>query len=167
MISKYLEQFYRSIFVYLGLFRSIFGCLSLSLAMSGYLPLWLSLATSSHIWVYLVISGYLWLSRPILDYLWLSRAILGYLRLISDYLRLILDYLRLSLPSLNYQDASRIRKEQVIAILNFFIITFFFSHLRFLEELALLKKECMWNYLQGQKRRKLIFGGDMASSAEC
>ena len=25
----------------------------------------------------------------------------------------------------------------------------------------------MWNYLQGQKRRKLISGGDMASSAEC
>ena len=73
------------------------------------------------------ISDYLTLSDTIWDYLTLSDTIWDYLELsrtISDYL--------------NYQGASKNRREQVIAIWNFFLI---FLPKQFLEELTLLKMD--------------------------
>ena len=60
---------------------------------------------------------------------------------IWDYLELsgtIWDYLEIYLTIWDYLGASKSRREQVIAMWNFYVISFF-SHLRFLEELALLK----------------------------
>ena len=79
-----------------------------------------------HLGLSLAILGYLWLSLAISGYLWLSLTISG--------------YLGLSILSIKYQGESRSRREQVIAVSNFLVL-FFFSLERFLEELALLKKQ--------------------------
>ena len=129
---------------------SILECLSVSWsimfylkpagAFSDYLGLRLSLAISDYLKIARAILDFLrlsWLSLTISNYLWLSWAISGYLWLSLT----ISDYLRISLLSIKYQGASRNRREQDIAIRNFFLLFFFyfFLHERVLEELALLK----------------------------
>ena len=91
--------------LYWSIFSFYLGLSSSMLDFSFYIHI------SFSILVFLVLSHYL--SR----YFWLSLAISGYL---CQSLT-ISGYLGLSLSSTNYQGASRGRREQIIAISNFFV----------------------------------------------
>ena len=89
---------------YICLSRAIFGKPSILPAISSYIGLSVgrSKAILGYFGLSLSISGYLILSTATSGYLWLSLAISG--------------HLWLSLSSIKYKGASRIRREQVIAI---------------------------------------------------
>ena len=114
---------------------------TLSLAISGY-P-WPSQATTGYLRISRAILYYLRLSWAICDCIRLYRPILGFPRLdpdisgyfwlslaISSYLwhsQAISRYLWQSLSSNIYQGTSWSRREQAIAIRNFFILCLFFT----------------------------------------
>ena len=92
---------------FLSLLQVILGNLVQSRAISGNLR---------HL---VAISGYLEISWDISSYLGLSWDISSYLGLSWD----ISCYIRLSVSRIKYQGASKSRREQVIAIWNFFFST--------------------------------------------
>ena len=139
-ISIYLGL-WRSILVHLEVSQAIFSFLMLPRAISGCL--WLYLAIFASLRLYLLILGYLWLSLAIFAYLWLYQTIFGYLNYLWKS-PAISGYIGLCLPISDdpYQVSSiRLQVETRVSKLLQFETFFspFFSHLRFLDELALLK----------------------------